>query len=171
VVKGHLGQGLHLWALVSSNTKKSSHMFQSYWKGFLKRSEVERIRSPPKLPLGIWIVWCVYMLTPLWLFETPWTAAHQAPLLWDSPGKNAGVGCHDLSQVIFLTQGSNLSLLCLLHWQVDSLPLRPLGNPWIVLSWRQLRPADSGNAFCLSLNCSNIHVQAQTYIHLLFHNI
>ena len=23
-------------------------MFQSYWKGFLKRSEVERIRSPPK---------------------------------------------------------------------------------------------------------------------------
>ena len=24
---------------------------------------------------------------------------------------------------IFLTQGSNLSLLCLLHWQVDSLPL------------------------------------------------
>ena len=66
--------------------------------------------------------------------ETLWTAARQAPLLWDSPGKNAGVGCQDLSQVIFLTQGSNLSLLCLLHWQVDSLPLRPLGNPWIVLS-------------------------------------
>ena len=52
--------------------------------------------------------------------ETPWTAAHQAPLLWDSPGKNAGVGCHDLFQVIFPTQESNLSLLCLLHWQVDS---------------------------------------------------
>ena len=60
--------------------------------------------------------------------ETPWTAARQAPLLWDSPGKNAGVGCHDLFQVIFPTQESNLSLLCLLHWQVDSLPLRHLGS-------------------------------------------
>ena len=28
------------------------------------------------------------------LFEAPWTAVHQAPLPWDSPGKNTGVGCH-----------------------------------------------------------------------------
>ena len=35
----------------------------------------------------------------------------------DSPGKNTGVGCHALLQGIFLTQGSNLSFLCLLHWQ------------------------------------------------------
>ena len=28
-----------------------------------------------------------------------------------------------------LTQGSNLSLFCLLHWQADSLPLAPLGKP------------------------------------------
>ena len=26
-------------------------------------------------------------------FETPWTVAHQAPLSWDFPGKNTGVGC------------------------------------------------------------------------------
>ena len=38
-----------------------------------------------------------------------------------------GVGCHALLQGIFLTQGSNLCLLRLLHWQVDSLPLAPLG--------------------------------------------
>ena len=31
---------------------------------------------------------------------------------WDSPGKNAGVGCCALLQAIFLTQGSSLSLLC-----------------------------------------------------------
>ena len=31
--------------------------------------------------------------------------------------------CHFLLQRIFLTQGSNSHLLCLLHWQVDSLPL------------------------------------------------
>ena len=35
---------------------------------------------------------------------------------WDSPGKNTGVGCCALFQGIFLTQGSNLSLLSLLHW-------------------------------------------------------
>ena len=42
---------------------------------------------------------------------------------WNFPGKNIGVGCHFLLQRIFLTQGSNPHLLCLLHWQVDSLPL------------------------------------------------
>ena len=30
---------------------------------------------------------------------------------WDSPGKNTGVGCHALLQGVFLTQGSNQSLL------------------------------------------------------------
>ena len=48
---------------------------------------------------------------------------------WDSPGKNTGVGCHSLLQGIFLTQGSNPRLLCLLHWQVYSLPLAPPGKP------------------------------------------
>jgi len=47
----------------------------------------------------------------------------------DSPGKNTGVGCHALLQGIFLTQGSNPHLLCLLHMQVDSLPLSPPGKP------------------------------------------
>ena len=42
---------------------------------------------------------------------------------WDFPGKNTGVGCHALLACIFLTQGSNLHLLHLLHWQAGSLPL------------------------------------------------
>ena len=46
---------------------------------------------------------------------------------WDSPGKNTGEGYHALLQGIFPTQGSNPCLLCLLHWQVGSLPLAP---PW-----------------------------------------
>ena len=37
-------------------------------------------------------------------------------------------GCHFLLQGIFLTQGSNPSLLCLLHWQAGSLPLVPPGK-------------------------------------------
>ena len=47
---------------------------------------------------------------------------------WDFPGKNTGVRSHFLLQGIFLTQGSNLRLLYLLHWQVDSLPLHDLGS-------------------------------------------
>ena len=50
-----------------------------------------------------------------------WTVARQLLCPWDSPGKNTGVSCHFLFQGIFLTQGRNLGLLCLLHWQEDSL--------------------------------------------------
>ena len=42
---------------------------------------------------------------------TPWTVASPGDFL----GKNIGMGCHFLLQVIFPTQGSNLRLLCLLH--------------------------------------------------------
>ena len=49
--------------------------------------------------------------------------------LWDSPAKNTRVGGHALFQGIFLTQGSNLHLLCLLCRQAGSLPLAPPGNP------------------------------------------
>ena len=52
----------------------------------------------------------------------------------DSPALHAeqlrfpsGMGCHFLLHGIILTQESSLHLLCLLHWQVDSLPLVP---PW-----------------------------------------
>ena len=46
----------------------------------------------------------------------------------DSPGKNTRVGCPCLLKGIFLTQGSNLPLSRLPHWQVDSLPLAHLGS-------------------------------------------
>ena len=48
---------------------------------------------------------------------------------WYFPGKNTGMGCHALLQGIFPTQGSNPRLLCLLQWQVDSLPLSHPGSP------------------------------------------
>ena len=59
-------------------------------------------------------------LQPAWLL---------CPL--DSPGKNTGTGYHFLLQGIFLTPGSNLHLLCLLHWQVGSLPLTAPGKPCV----------------------------------------
>ena len=53
-------------------------------------------------------------LSSVWLFENPIrTVDHQVPLSWDSPDKNTGVGCHFILQGIFLTQVSNLHLLCL----------------------------------------------------------
>ena len=47
----------------------------------------------------------------------------------DSPGRNTGVGCHALLQEIFHTQGSNLCLFHLLHWQVGLYHLCHLGSP------------------------------------------
>ena len=67
----------------------------------------------------------------VWLYVTPGTVAPQAPLSLDSPGENTGVDCHALLQGVFLTQGLDPRLLCLLHWQVNSLPLVPLGKPQI----------------------------------------
>ena len=46
--------------------------------------------------------WKVKMksLSHVRLFTTPWTAAYQAPLSMDCPGKSTGVGCHCLLWVI-----------------------------------------------------------------------
>ena len=41
------------------------------------------------------------VLSCVQLFTIPWTVAHQAPLAWNFPGKNTGMGCH------FLLQGSS----------------------------------------------------------------
>ena len=70
-----------------------------------------------------WDFQCTSVLSCVQFFATPWTVARQASLSWNFPGKNTGVGCHCLLQVIFPTQGLNPHLPCLLHWQVDSLPL------------------------------------------------
>ena len=70
------------------------------------------------------------MLSCVQLFATLWIMAHQVPLSMGFPGKKTGVNCHALLQGIFVTQGSNLCLLCLLHWQVGSLPLAPSRKPY-----------------------------------------
>ena len=46
------------------------------------------------------------------LFETPWTAAHQAPRPWDSPGKNTGVGCNFLLQCMKVKSQSEVTQSC-----------------------------------------------------------
>ena len=63
------------------------------------------------------------------LCATLWTVVCQAPL---SVGIIQAIilgRCCALLQGIFLTQGLNLHLWRLLHWQAGSLPLRHLGSP------------------------------------------
>ena len=67
---------------------------------------------------------------------------------WDFPDKNTGVGCHALLQGIFLTQRLNLSLLHLLHWQADSLPLCHLGSHGITLHPGKQKYATVGPGEC-----------------------
>ena len=61
--------------------------------------------------------------------------AHLCP--WNFPGKNTGVGCHFILQGIFLIQGSNPCLLCLLHWQANSSPLLPPQKPPLLINKMQ----------------------------------
>ena len=68
---------------------------------------------------------------------TPIDCSPPGSSVWeDSLGKNTGVGCHALIQGIFPSQGLNLSLLHLLHWQPGSLPLLP---PWKPLRESELK--------------------------------
>ena len=94
-------------------------------------------------------------LSHAWLFATPWTAAHQAPL-------SMGFSRQDTGNTVRLpwivpTQGLNPGLFCLLHRQADSLPLAPpafldgfikqIGNTGIGHSWSD--PASPGCCVCV----------------------
>ena len=82
---------------------------------------------------GMLLFVVVRSLSRVRFFSTPWMLPTRLLCPWDSPGKNTGVGCPFLFQGIFLTQGENLSLLHLLHWQVASLPLSQHGSPRCLL--------------------------------------
>ena len=65
---------------------------------------------------------------------------------WNFPGRNTGVGCHSLLQGIFPTQGLNPRLGCLLHQQVDSLPLSHFSliqNKCLLLQSSTVKATDS----------------------------
>ena len=77
---------------------------------------------------------CVCMLSHfsfVWLFVPLWTVAHQAPLSMGFSRQEYWSGLPFPPLGIFQTQGSNPCLLCVLHWQADSLLLVPPGKPLI----------------------------------------
>ena len=62
------------------------------------------------------------------LFANLWTLAHQARLSVGFSRQESLSGLHALFQGLFLTQELNPCLLCLLQWEVGSLPLAAPGK-------------------------------------------
>ena len=66
---------------------------------------------------------CMQLLNHVLLFGAPWTVASQAPLSVGFPRREYWSELPFPPPGIFLTQGLNPCLLCLLLWQAGSLPL------------------------------------------------
>ena len=90
---------------------------------------------------------CVQSLQLCWTLCGPVNCRLLCP--WDSPGKNAGVGCHFHLQGI----GDQTHVSCIsLHWQEDSLPLSHPRSPFI---WNTcLKPWYVGHNSSCSNACS-----------------
>ena len=70
--------------------------------------------------IGVWFILCTTLLLLLlsrfsrvWLCETPYTAAHQAPPSLGFSRKNTGVGCHFLLQWVKVKSESEVAQSCL----------------------------------------------------------
>ena len=79
----------------------------------------------PVYYLNVRLSVCAHLLSCVRLLQPQRLQPARLLCPWDFPGKNTQVSCHFLLQGIFPTQGSNPHLL---HWQVDSLPLRHPGS-------------------------------------------
>ena len=114
----------HLCGLLSPKFLLSGH--QSYWVG-----------DPPySVCVCVCVCVCVHALSRsrIWSLATPWTVAHEAPL-------SMGIFQARILEWVAIsscrdqTQGSNLRLFNLLHWQAGSLPLHHPGNLLLALVW------------------------------------
>ena len=70
------------------------------------------------LCIRVYILCCVCSVMSM----TPWTVAYQSPLSLESSRQEYYGLLPSPTLGIFLIQGPNPHLLCLLHWQADSLP-------------------------------------------------
>ena len=95
-----------------------------------KVSESHQHEVKPYAASKMSILFMLIGLSHVRLFGTSWAIVCQALLSMEFSSKNTRVGCHFLIQQIFLTQGLNPSLLSLLNWQMDSLPVCCLGSPY-----------------------------------------
>ena len=127
--------------LLQSTHARFSYLFPLL--GVISKTSACPLLCSNNLTSALQCMWA-HLLSRVQPFATLWTVGSSvgsSRLLcsWNFPGKNAGVGCHFLLQGIFPTQGSNLHLLCLLHWQAESLPLAPCSIStqlkFLLLNW------------------------------------
>ena len=71
---------------------------------------------------SLWFLGYVHVLGLVQLFATPKTVPHQTPLSMEFSRQKYWSRLPFPSSGDLLDRGSNPHLLCLLHWQVDSLP-------------------------------------------------
>ena len=91
----------------------------------------------------------VQLLSCVWLLQPHGLQLARLLNPWNFSDKNTGMGCHAFLQGILSTQGSNLHLLCLLHWQADSLPIVPPGMLNMFLSC--FKPIEAVSYICVIL--------------------
>ena len=88
--------------------------------------------------LCVWCVCgvCVYVLCRVWLFATPWTVAHKAPLFMRFPRQEYWSGLPLPSPGYLSDPGIEpTSLTVSKNWQADSLPLRHQGSLSYKINW------------------------------------
>ena len=121
-------------------------------------------------------VLCASHFSLVWLCSTIWTVSCQAPPSLGFSRQEYWSGFHVLLQGIFPTQGWNLHLLCLLHWQVGSLPLVPPEKHHALLcliysircpSWPKLMEIKSPE-WEVGLTIAKVMLQQQSFLRWCF---
>ena len=99
-------------------------LLHSRWILYQLSYEGSPLRSKP---CHTWITCMPSHFSHIWLFVTPWTIAHQAPLSMGFSRHEywSGLPCPPLGDL------SDPGILCLLYWQLGSLPLAPPGKPYM----------------------------------------
>ena len=99
----------------------------------IKESRTTCLGATGSMPSNASVVlggWPACELSCVWPYD-PMNCSPPDSCPWDFSGKDTGVGCHFLGDLP--NPGSNPYLLCLLHWQADSLSPVPPGDPkWSV---------------------------------------
>ena len=92
---------------------------ESLWEG---RNLYECVLTTLCVYVCVCVCVCAQLLSLSHSFVTPWTVAHQSPL-------SMGLFRHEHWSELPFSPPGELPYPGILHWQVDSLPLKPLGKP------------------------------------------
>ena len=119
------------WITANTDRKRNREMTQGqreWWE-----TSLYLIRSGPEIIEEVLLLSLrsvhVCMLSCVQLFATLWTVARQAPLSSEFPRQEYWSGLPFPPPGDPPDPGLNSGLLCLLHWQVSSLPLLLSGKP------------------------------------------